>query len=181
MRTYDRVYIFGSTSKITFAGGGLGFVAMSQSNSNRYLGALSSQTIGPDKLNQLRHVLFLQNMENIRSHMAKHRQILASKFKAASDALASRLGGKGIASWSDPAGGYFICLRVLPRCAKRVIQLAHEAGVKLTATGATFPYGEDPEDSIIRIAPSFPSLTEIETAMEVVALCIEIAVAEKHH
>lgn len=178
--TDDRVFIFGSTSKITFAGSGISSVAMSLPNIEWYLYGLQSQTIGPDKLNQLRHVLFLRDMNNVRAHMEQHRRLLVPKFNAAYVALWDRFGdNKTIARWTEPQGGYFISLDIKPDCAKRVVQLAGEVGVKLTPAGATFPYGNDPEDKNIRIAPSFPSVDEVSQAMKIVSLCIEIAVAEK--
>ena len=174
----DRVYIFGSTSKITFAGSGVSAVAMSEANKQRYLQALACQTIGPDKLNQLRHVLFLQNMARMRKHMNRHAQILKPKFEMVLKVLEDQLGGKCLARWTNPEGGYFISLDVKPGCAKRVVQLAKEAGVTFTPAGATFPYGIDPRDSNIRIAPSFPSVAEIQVAIQVLCLCIQIAAAE---
>ena len=178
--TRDRAFIFGSTSKITFAGGGIAAVAMSERNREWYLDGLRCQTIGHNKLNQLRHVLFFAKVEGgIRGHMARHREILRPKFDTVEEALSTRLGDKPhIATWTRPRGGYFVSIEA-PGCARRVVELAASAGVKLTPEGATFPYGIDPDDSNIRIAPSFPTVEEVRTAMEIVALCIELAYAER--
>lgn len=171
----DRVFIFGSTSKITFAGGGISAVAMSHNNLEWYKKGLQAQTIGHDKLNQLRHTLFLRNMEGIQDHMRKHAEILAPKFKLVTEILQKNLGGTGTVTWSKPRGGYFINLDVNHGCAKRVVELAGNIGLKLTPAGATFPYGIDPEDRNIRIAPSFPSLEQLELATQALCLCIQIA------
>lgn len=176
-RTESRVFSFGSTSKITFAGSGISAVAMSKANCSWYLLGMEAQTIGHDKVNQLRHVLFLRDMEHIRQHMERHAEILRPKFEAVDDTLLNQVAH--IAKWTQPLGGYFVSLDVKRGCAKRVVQLAANAGVKLTPAGATFPYGKDPDDSNIRIAPSFPSVEEVTTAMEVVTVCIKIAAAEK--
>lgn len=175
--TEDRVFTFGSTSKMTFAGAGIAAVAMSPRNLEWYLQALQVQTIGPDKLNQLRHLRFLPNIEAVERHMSKHATILAPKFAAVLSMLQSR--AARIAEWSEPSGGYFVSLNVRPGCAKRVVELAGQAGVKLTPAGATYPYGKDPLDSNIRIAPSFPLVADVETAMDVVGLCVQIATEEK--
>ncbi len=177
--TENRVLVFGSTSKITFSGAGVSAVAMSKANLDWFKTGLQVQTIGPDKLNQLRHVRFLRDMSGIRAHMLSHRQILAPKFIAANRMLFQRLGNKGIAGWTQPYGGYFISIKVQQGCAKRVVELAGEVGVKLTPAGATYPYGINQMDDNIRIAPSFPSVDEVTMAMDVVALCVEIASYEK--
>jgi DNA-binding transcriptional MocR family regulator len=176
--TANRAFIIGSTSKVSFAGAGLAMVGASASNLAWLRSGLSIQTIGPDKLNQLRHVRFFRDMAGITAHMRKHAQILRPKFEAVQDVLERELGGTGVASWSRPRGGYFVSLDTPPGCAKKVVALAAEAGVKLTAAGATFPLGKDPKDSNIRIAPSLPSLDEIRTAMELLAICVKLAAIE---
>jgi DNA-binding transcriptional MocR family regulator len=171
----DRVYMFGSTSKVSFAGAGLSMLAASKANIDWTRKQIFFQTIGPDKLNQLRHVRFFQNMAGIEAHMQKHRALLAPKFAAVQTILERELGGTGLASWSDPKGGYFVSIDATDGCARRVVRMAAEAGVKLTGAGATYPYGKDPRDRNIRIAPSLPPVAEIELAMELVAICIKIA------
>ena len=136
-------------------------------------------SIGPDKVNQLRHAEFFGSAQGVRDHMAKHRDILAPKFAAVDDALAARLAGRGIAEWSHPRGGYFVNLDVIDGTAARVISLAREAGIALTPAGAAFPHGNDPRDRNIRLAPSFPTLDEVRTAMAGVATCVALAAAEK--
>ena len=137
------------------------------------------QTIGSDKLNQLRHVLFLHDADGVRSLMKGHRKILEPKFEIVLNTLEKELGGLGIARWSKPKGGYFVCLDVLEGCAKRVVSLCKEAGVTLTDAGATYPYGNDPKDSNIRIAPSFPPQEELVQAMELLCTAVKLAAAEK--
>lgn len=176
----DRVFMFGSTSKITFAGAGLAAMAASEANIDWMRKHKFNQTIGPDKLNQLRHVRFFKNgMADVEAHMKKHAAILKPKFDAVQAILEAELAGKGIAEWSNPEGGYFISLNVADGCAKRVVELAGQAGVKLTPAGASFPYRTDPRDRNIRIAPSLPSLEAIKEATEVLAICVQVAVAEK--
>ncbi len=171
----DRVYIFGSTSKVSFAGAGVGMMGASKSNVENLVKSISMQTIGPDKLNQLRHLRFFKDMAGIEAHMKRHAEIIKPKFDAVLEILESELGGKGIATWTNPNGGYFISLDVPNGCAKKVVTMAADAGVKLTAAGATFPYKKDLSDSNIRIAPTLPSLDEIKTAMEIVCTCILLA------
>ncbi|MBX3024543.1 aminotransferase class I/II-fold pyridoxal phosphate-dependent enzyme [bacterium] len=175
----ERPVIFTSTSKISFAGAGVGVVAGSPTNIRHLLAGMSIQTIGHDKLNQLRHVRFFRDAAGIAAHMRKHAAILKPKFDAVTAILSERLGGKGIATWSEPAGGYFISLDTPDRCATRVVQMADAAGVKLTKAGATFPYGKDAHDRNIRLAPSFPSLEQIRQAMELVATCVELVALEQ--
>lgn len=175
----DRVLTFASTSKISFAGAGVGVVAASATNVRHLLAGLGIQTIGHDKLNQLRHVRFFKDAAGVAAHMRQHAAILRPKFAAVTETLQRRLGGTGMATWSEPAGGYFISLDVADGCATRVVQLADQAGVKLTKAGAAFPYGKDPRDRNIRLAPSFPGLDQIRQAIELVALCVELAVAER--
>lgn len=169
----NRPVIFGSTSKVSFAGAGIGLFGGSEANVAWMRDHRSKMTIGPDKLNQRRHVKFFKDAAGIDSHMKKHAEILRPKFEAVQRVLTAELGGKGIAEWTNPKGGYFVSIDTLPGCARAVVKMAGEAGVKLTGAGATFPYGKDPQDRNIRIAPSLPSLAEIESAMEVLAVCIQ--------
>lgn len=171
----ERVYMFGSTSKISFAGAGVSMMAASEANIAWTRKQIFCQTIGPDKLNQLRHVRFFKNLAGIEAHMKKHQALLAPKFAAVQTILKRELGGTGLATWSDPKGGYFVSIDTVDGCARKVVQMAAEAGVKLTGAGATYPYGRDPRDRNIRIAPSLPPVAEIELAMELVAICIKIA------
>lgn len=175
----NRPFVVASTSKITFAGAGVAFFAASQENQTWYQNHLSKRSIGPDKVNQLRHLRFFQNADGVRSHMAKHRDILAPKFDAVLQILSDRLGSAEVATWTVPTGGYFVSLDVRPGTAKRVVQLAKEAGIALTAAGAAFPYGIDPNDTNIRLAPSFPTLDEVGQAMDGVATCVLLAAAEQ--
>ncbi|MFD7022967.1 aminotransferase class I/II-fold pyridoxal phosphate-dependent enzyme [Promicromonospora sukumoe] len=174
----DRVLLFASTSKITFAGAGVSFLGSSPANIAWFKKHLSAASIGPDKLNHLRHAMFFGSADGVREHMRKHRAILAPKFEAVVEILAERLGGYGIASWTEPKGGYFVSLDVAPGTAARVVQLAKEAGIALTPAGATHPYGKDPEDKNVRLAPSMPPLDEVRTAMDGVATCVLLAAAE---
>ncbi len=175
----ERVFIFGSTSKIAFAGSGLAMMAGSEKNMALTKKQITFQTIGPEKLNQLRHVKFFKNMAGIEDHMKKHAAILKPKFEAVQSALEKALAGKNIAAWSQPAGGYFVSVDTMPGCGKAVVRMAAEAGVKLTPAGSTYPYMHDPLDRNIRIAPSFPPLQEVESAMQLVAVCIQLASIDK--
>lgn len=175
--TQDNVYQFGSTSKITFAGAGVAFVGMSPGNKAAFNKHMGIATIGPDKLNQLRHVRFLEDQAGIEALMAKHAELLKPRFDIVLDALASELRDYG--TWTNPEGGYFVSFDTRPGLAKKVVKLAAEAGVKLTPAGATWPKGEDPEDSNIRIAPSVPSLEEIRKAMAVFVCCVKLASTEQ--
>ena len=175
----DRPILFASTSKITFAGAGVAVVAMSEANKAWFLQHLGMASIGPDKVNHLRHVEFFGDAEGVRAHMRKHRDIIAPKFAAVDDALTAELDGLGIAEWTRPTGGYFVNLDVLDGTASRVVALAKEAGIALTPAGSSFPLGQDPRDRNIRLAPTFPALTEVETAMAGVATCVALAAAEK--
>jgi DNA-binding transcriptional MocR family regulator len=175
----NRPFIFGSTSKVTFAGAGVAMLAASPANLGFLKAGMSIQTIGPDKLNQLRHVRFFPDAAAIHEHMQKHAALLRPKFDAVQEILEKELGGTGVAEWSRPRGGYFVSLDVPDGCAKRVVAMANEAGVKLTAAGATFPFGRDPRDRNIRIAPSLPPLEEIRQAMELLAICVQLAAIEK--
>lgn len=175
----NRAIMFASTSKITFAGSGVAVLAASKGNIGWYQKHLQFASIGPDKVNQLRHVQFFKDAQGVRDHMVRHREILAPKFAAVEDALSKELGGLEIATWSKPTGGYFVNLDVIDGTAARVVGLAKDAGIVLTPAGASFPYGEDPDDRNIRLAPSFPVLAEVEAAMAGVATCVALAAAEK--
>lgn len=140
---------------------------------------MSIQTICPDKINQLRHVRFLKSVENINEHMKKHASIIRPKFEAVLDTLEKELGGKEIAWWNKPKGGYFISLYTLDGCAKEIVRMAADAGVKLTRAGATYPYGKDPRDRNIRIAPTYPPLEELKKAIEILCICVQLVSARK--
>ena len=174
-----RPLVFASTSKITYAGAGVGFFGGSKENVAWWLDHLSHGAIGPDKVNHLRHAEFFGSATGVREHMAKHRELLAPRFAAVEDALTAELGALGVATWTKPAGGYFVSLDVLPGTATRVIELAKGAGVALTPAGSAFPGKVDPEDTNIRLAPSFPPLEQVSGAMEVVTVCVKLAAAEK--
>ena len=175
----DIYYMFCSTSKVTFAGGGISALATSADNLAEIVGLMGYQSIGPDKVNQLRHVAFLRDLEGLRQQMRRHAEILAPKFQAVLDSLHHELDGLGIASWSEPKGGYFISFDGLPNTAARTVELAKQAGVVLTGAGATFPYGIDPNDANIRIAPSYPSLQELAVASELFCVCARLAAVER--
>lgn len=177
--TEDQVLIFASTSKISFPGAGVSALAASVKNIEDVRKRLSVQTIGPDKLNQLRHILFLHDINGVKELMQGHRAILEPKFHIVHQALERELGALGIAKWSKPNGGYFVSLDVMNGCAKRVVQLCKDAGVNLTDAGATFPYGADPNDSNIRIAPSFPPEEELTLAIQLLCVCVKLAASEK--
>jgi DNA-binding transcriptional MocR family regulator len=169
----DRPLIFGSTSKVSFAGAGVAMVAGSERNVGFVRQGLAAQTIGPDKLNQLRHVRFFGSRAGIEQHMQKHAALLKPKFEAVQEILERRLRDTGLAHWSRPNGGYFVSVDTPDGCAREVVAMAGEAGIKLTQAGATFPYGRDPRDRNIRVAPSMPPLAEVRTAIEVLALCVQ--------
>ena len=171
--------IFASTSKISFPGAGVACVATSDRNIVDLKKHFMTQTIGPDKMNQLRHVLFLHDIDGVMNLMRGHRDILAPKFKLCQQMLKDNVGGLDIAKWNEPNGGYFISVDVMEGCAKRVVELCKQAGVILTDAGATYPYGNDPLDSNIRLAPSFPPLDELEQAMHIFCISIKLAAAEK--
>ena len=175
----DMVYEFASTSKVTFPGSGVAVLCMSPANMAWNKALIASQTIGSDKLNQIRHVKFFGDADGVRAHMRKHQALIQPKFELLLSTLENELGGLDIASWTKPNGGYFFSLNVLPGCAKRVAQLCKDAGVVLTPAGASFPYGKDPDDRNIRIAPTFPSLSDLEQAAKVLCLCVKLAAAEK--
>ena len=174
-----RPIMFASTSKITYAGAGVAFLAGSVESVKWYVRHLSQGAIGPDKVNQLRHVEFFGSPQGVRDHMVKHRAVIAPKFEAVEQILSERLGGLDVATWTRPRGGYFVSLDVLDGTASRVVQLAKEAGIALTPAGASFPDGKDPRDRNIRLAPTFPGLPEVSEAMEAVATCVLLAAAEQ--
>ena len=175
----NRVWAFGSTSKITFAGAGVAFYASSEANLADYLNHAGIRGIGPNKVNQLAHAKFFGDAEGVRAQMLRHAESLAPKFAKVLEILHSRLDEYGVAEWSEPNGGYFVSLDVVDGTARRVIELAAEAGVALTGSGSSFPLKQDPNDRNIRLAPSLPPLAELEPAMEVVAACVLLAAAEK--
>ncbi len=175
----DMVYKFASTSKITFPGSGVSGMAVSKRNRDSILEMLKIQTIGPDKVNQLRHVRFLKNAEGVAAQMRKHADILRPKFEMVEKELHDELVTRGIGTFKKPLGGYFIAYHAPHGTAKRIVSLAKECGVTMTGAGAPFPYGKDPEDSVIRIAPSFPPLDELTEAAKIFAICVKIAAIEK--
>ncbi len=173
------VYAFFSTSKITYAGAGIALMVSSDENIRRAKADIAFQTISPDKINQLRHMKYLKDADNVRTLMKKHASILKPKFDATIRIFRENLGDCSYVHWTEPHGGYFISLDVMPGTAMRVAELCKEAGVTLTAAGATFPYKNDPEDKNLRIAPSYPTADEVTKAMEVVCLCVKLAATEK--
>ncbi|UZJ26711.1 aminotransferase class I/II-fold pyridoxal phosphate-dependent enzyme [Rhodococcus antarcticus] len=174
----DRAFVVASTSKITFAGAGVCFFGGSAANVAWWLRQLAFQSIGPDKVNQLRHVLFLRDADGVRALMAAHRALIAPKFAIVAEVLEARLGPLKAASWTDPAGGYFVSLDVLDGTAARVVSLAKGAGIAMTPAGSAFPYRDDPDDRNIRIAPTFPSEADVRAAMEGLSTCVLLAAAE---
>ena len=174
----NRPLVFASTSKITFAGAGVSFFGGSLGNIAWYLQYAGKKSIGPDKVNQLRHLRFFRDADGVRLQMQRHQQLLAPKFAAVLEILEDRLGESKIASWTEPKGGYFISLDVLPGTARRTVALAKDAGIAVTEAGATFPYRKDPEDKNIRIAPTFPSEPELRAAIDGLATCALLAATE---
>lgn len=174
----NRPLVVASTSKITFAGAGVAFFASSPENQSWFQKHAGKRSIGPDKVNQLRHVKFFGTSQGVLDHMAKHREILQPKFDALLEILDNRLGGTDTATWTTPEGGYFVSLDVVPGTAKRAVQLAKDAGIVLTAAGSAFPLGHDPQDTNIRLAPSFPALNDVKNAMDGVATCVLMAALE---
>jgi DNA-binding transcriptional MocR family regulator len=174
----NRPYVFASTSKITFAGAGVSFFGGSLGNIAWYLQYAGKKSIGPDKINQLRHLLFFKDADGVRLHMLRHQQLLAPKFALALDILDTRLSDSKIASWTEPKGGYFISLDVLPGTAKRTVALAKDAGIAVTEAGASFPYRKDPDDKNIRIAPTFPPVADLTDAIDGLATCALLAATE---
>ncbi len=175
----DMIIEVTSTSKISFPGAGVAALAASDNNIKMIKNRMSKQTIGNDKINQLRHALYFKNLDGIRAHMKRHAAIIAPKFEIVLEELANSVEPYNIASWENPNGGYFISLDVMNGCAKRVVELCKEAGVVLTGAGATYPYGKDPDDKNIRIAPTFPSVDELKTATKILCVCIKLATVEK--
>ena len=175
----DRVFVFASTSKITFAGAGVAFFASSPANVAWYLKNAGKRAIGPDKLNHLRHARYLQSPDGVRELMRRHRDILAPKFAQVIDILTNRLTEHEVATWTHPAGGYFISLDVADQTAARVVQLAKDAGIVMTAAGAAFPYGRDPRDRNIRIAPTMPKPADVAAAIEGLSTCVLLAATEQ--
>lgn len=175
----DLPILFASTSKITFPGSGVAAMACSKNNMAIFKRRYQFQTIGYDKLNMLRHVIFFKDADGVRAHMKKHKEVLAPRFEVVVSKLNSQLGGLGVASWLEPNGGYFVSVDVPDGCAKRVVELCREAGVVLTGAGATYPYGKDPHDSNIRIAPTYPPVSELEIAMDLFCLSVKLAAVEK--
>ena len=174
----DMVYEFMSTSKVTFPGAGVAVIAASENNVKFILKQMGVQTIGFDKVNQLRHVNYLKNAEGIKAHMKAMAEVMRPKFDCVIDTLSEGLNGLEIGKWTNPNGGYFICFEGLPGTAKRCVSLCGEAGVKLTGAGAPFPYGKDPADSTIRIAPSFPTVEQLQDSMKIFCICQRIAALE---
>ena len=177
--TEDSVILFCSTSKITFPGSGVAAMASSPANMKVFKNRYSWQTIGFDKINMLRHMLFFRNLDGVKSHMEKHKNILKPRFDTVLEKLDSKLKEAGFAVWTNPNGGYFVSVDVLEGTAKKVVALCKDAGVVLTGAGATYPYGKDPKDSNIRIAPTFPPVSELETAMDIFCVCAKLAAVEK--
>lgn len=170
----DMVYQFASTSKVTFPGSGVAAISSSANNLADIKKSMTLQTIGHDKINQLRHVKFLKDADGIHAHMMKQAEIIRPKFEAVWNVLEKELGGLGIASWTHPTGGYFISFETLEGCAKEVVGKCKEAGVVMTGAGATFPYGKDPKDSNIRIAPTLPTPEELSQAADLFVLCVKL-------
>ena len=177
--TEDNIFYFASTSKITFPGSGLAIMAASEKNLEQIRPIIATQTIGYDKINQMRHVKFFKDADGLRAHMRHHAAILRPKFELVESLFESELGGLGISHWTEPKGGYFISLYVPDGCARRVYQLARSVGVTLTTAGSTFPYGRDPHNNNLRIAPTYPENDELKLAIEILCSCIRLAAAEK--
>ncbi len=175
----DRVLIFSSTSKISFPGAGVAAMASSENNIDFAKKKITIQTIGPDKINQLRHAKRFKNLKDVEEHMKVHAALIKPKFDAVLDILQKELDGKNIAWWNKPNGGYFISLNTLNGCAKKIVKMAADAGVVLTGAGATYPYGKDPNDKNIRIAPTFPPIDELKKAIEILCICVQLTSIEK--
>ena len=174
------VYKFGSTSKISFPGSGISAIATSKANIDALKKQMNVQMISHDKINQLRHTRFFKNIDGMKAHMEKHADILRPKFEAVLNEFDKELAGLEIGSWVRPVGGYFISFDALEGCAKKIVAMCKDAGVVLTGAGATYPYGKDPKDSNIRIAPSFPSVEEMEAASKIFVLCVKLVSIDKY-
>lgn len=175
----DMVFEFCSTSKVTFPGAGIAALASSEKNIADIKKQMTIQTIGHDKINQLRHVLYFKNLDGIKTHMMKHAALIRPKFELLDELMTAEIASRGIGTWINPVGGYFICFETLEGCAKNVVAKCKEAGVTMTGAGAPFPYGKDPKDNVIRIAPTFPSVEELKKAAEVFVVCVRLASVEK--
>ena len=175
----DMVYKFGSTAKVTFPGAGISAIATSKANIEDIKKQMNNQLISHDKINQLRHVRFFKDIEGIKAHMAKHAELLRPRFEAVDEILNRELAGLEIGQWTKPNGGYFVSFDALDGCAKAIVAKCKEAGVVMTGAGATFPYGKDPHDSNIRIAPSFPSLEDVKLAAEIFCVCVKLVSINK--
>ena len=175
----DLVYKFSSTSKVTFPGSGIAAIATSLNNLEDIMNQLKIQTIGHDKVNQLRHARFFKDIHAMREHMRKHAAIIRPKFELLENIFSTNLGELGIGTWTKPKGGYFISFETLPGCAKAIVDKVKKGGVVMTTAGATWPYGKDPQDSNIRVAPTYPPLEDLRTAAELFTLCVKIVSAEK--
>jgi DNA-binding transcriptional MocR family regulator len=175
----DMVYKFGSTAKVTFPGAGISAIATSKANLADMQKQMNAQLISHDKLNQLRHVRFLKDGAGLAAHMAKHAELLRPRFEAVDEILNKELAGLEVGTWTKPMGGYFVSFDSLDGCAKKIVAMCKEAGVVMTGAGATFPYGKDPKDSNIRIAPSFPSLEELKLAAEIFCVCVKLVSIDK--
>ncbi len=175
----DLVYKFASTSKITFPGSGIAALATSPNNLEDIMSQMKNQTIGHDKVNQLRHVRFFGDIHGMTEHMKKHAEIIRPKFEAVLEILEKNLAGTGAGEWTKPKGGYFISFDSMEGCAKAIVHKAKKAGVVMTGAGATWPYGKDPKDSNIRIAPTYPTLEDLRTAAELFTVCVRLVSVEK--
>lgn len=175
----DIVFEFCSTSKVSFAGAGISGMAASEANRKDALATMTVMTIGHDKVNQLRHAIFFDRGAKVAEHMKKHADLLRPRFEIVLHALEKNLGGKEVGTWGNPKGGYFITFEALEGCATRIVELAKECGVVMTGAGAPFPYHKDPKDSVIRIAPSYPSREELKEAAEIFTICVRLASVEK--
>ena len=175
----DLLFLFASTSKISYPGAGVAVMVCSDANIAWAKKIMGVQAIGPDKINQLRHVRFFGNSEGVLNHMRRHADILAPKFDAVLETLERRIGGTGAGTWHKPAGGYFVSFDAMPGCATRIYELCKEAGLVITGAGATFPYGKDERDSNLRIAPSYPKTEELQVAMELFCTCALLAACQK--
>lgn len=175
----DMIYEFASTSKICYPGAGVACMVASKANVEFIKKQMFYQTIGPDKINELRHINYFKSVDGIKEHMRKHAQVLRPRFDAVTDTLSRELSGLDIGNWITPKGGYFVSFNAMAGCAKRIVVLMKEAGVVMTGAGASFPYKNDPQDSNIRIAPSFPSVEDLQMAMDIFCVCVKLAAIEK--